>query len=91
MTVKCFEDGCLCTKPQLRLTVKISLECEVKLAGRTGEIKSAAKPQLCVSPTAAAVVTCRNDLSWDDCCFLTSDKRQKQRPALLFLSLTENN
>lgn len=46
---------------------------------------------LCFSRSRAAAVTCRKDLSWDDCCFLTSDKRQKQRPALLFSSLTENN
>ena len=52
MTVKCFEDGCLCTKSQLGLMVKISLDCEVKKsAGRTGKMKSAAEPQLFVSPT----------------------------------------
>ena len=79
-----------------KATVEADSEDQLGLQSKVGweerGDKVSCKPtDLCFSHSRAAVVTCRKDLSWDDCCFLTSDKRQKQRPALLFSSLTENN
>ena len=90
MTVKCLEEGCLCTKSQLGLKVKISWDWKRKKAGweDRGDKASCKATALCFSHSQAAAVKCHKDLSLGDCCFLTFDKRQKQKPGLLFSSLT---
>ena len=56
---------------------------------RTEKIKPAGKPAgNRFSRSHAEAVKCQKDLSLGDQCFLICDKRLKQKPALLFSSLT---